>query len=253
MKSTYSYQYPRPALTADTVVFGFDGREAELKILLIERGGDPYMGKMALPGGFLEIEAKTDADGNVIEEKNETLEACACRELEEETGLKVNFMKEVGTFSTPGRDPRGVTVTDAFYALASPVSVRGGDDARKAMWAPLQSVLTAIDSMPSGMRFLAFDHDDIVRRAFNQLRTDICFEPVAFLLLTETFSMTQVQEIYQTILGKEFDRRNFARKVLMSGVLDRLVPVGRNVNYKLNRAKFEELKNSNRRLKLQFV
>ncbi|MBP5716345.1 MAG: NUDIX hydrolase [Bacteroidales bacterium] len=253
MKSSYTYRYPRPSLTADTVVFAYDQKDGILKVLLVERGNEPFRGKMALPGGFLEIKTKVDADGLVTEEKNETLEQCARRELKEETGLEVNFMKELGTFSTPGRDPRGCTISSVFYAISQPVNVRGGDDAADVHWFPVREILKAIESMPNGFSFLAFDHDEIIKRAFHQLRVDICFEPVGLLLLGETFTMTQIQNIYQDILGREFDRRNFARKVLIADVLDRLPHTGRNIRYKLNLEKFMALQESDHRLRLLFA
>lgn len=253
MKPNYGYKYPRPAVTTDCVIFGFDLKESVLKILLIERGIEPFSGKMALPGGFIQIKTETDADGFVVSEKNETLYECAKRELCEETGLKINYMAELGTFSTCGRDPRGVVITDAYYALVNPSDVRGGDDALTAQWVNFHEVLEVIGHMPKGFRFLAFDHDEIVARAYRSLQEQICFEPIAFELLPEKFSMTAVQRVYEEVLGRQFDRRNFARKVLDSGVLDQLPHTGRNVYYSLNRERYEEMRSSGKRLKLIFV
>src|SRR6202167_1200446 len=97
----YTYQYPRAALTVDCVVFGFDG--GELKVLLIQRGLEPFKGKWALPGGFVKIE--------------ETIDEAARRELEEETGLKNIFLEQLYTFGAVGRDPRERVVSVAYYAL----------------------------------------------------------------------------------------------------------------------------------------
>jgi len=253
MKPNFGYKYPRPAFTTDCVIFGFDLKEGVLKILLIERGIEPFSGKMALPGGFIQIQSKVDEDGFVIEETNESLYECAKRELEEETGLKIKYMDELGTFSTPGRDPRGVVITDAYFALVNPAPVRGGDDAQAAQWVNFHEVLEVIEHMPKGFHFLAFDHDEIIKRAYRRLQEEICFEPIAFELLPETFSMTAIQHVYEEVLGKEFDRRNFARKVLDSGVLDELPHKGRNIYYTLNRERYEEMRNSGKRLKLIFV
>ncbi|MBR0037253.1 MAG: NUDIX hydrolase [Bacteroidales bacterium] len=253
MKPNFGYKYPRPAVTADCVIFGFDMKAGDLKILLIERGIEPFSGKMALPGGFIQIKSTTDEDGFVISERNESLQDCARRELEEETGLHVNFMAELGTFSTPGRDPRGVVITDAFYALVNPTPVKGGDDAQAAQWVNFHEVIEVIGHMPNGFHFLAFDHDEIVKRAYHRLQEEICFEPIAFDLLPEVFSMTAVQHVYEEVLGKNFDRRNFARKVLDSGVLDMLPHKGRNIYYRLNRERYEEMRTSGKRLKLIFV
>lgn len=253
MRPNFGYKYPRPAVTTDCVIFGFDVKEGILKILLIERGIEPFLGKMALPGGFIQIKSQTDEDGFVTGELNESLEDCACRELLEETGFQARYMSELGTFSTPGRDPRGVVISDAFYALVIPTPVKGGDDAAEAKWLPFHEVLEVIEHMPKGFRFLAFDHDDIIRKAYRRLKEDICFEPIAFSLLPDVFSMTQLQQIYEEVLGREFDRRNFARKVVDSGVLDALPHTGRNIYYSLNKERYEAMKNSGKRLKLIFV
>ena len=134
----YTYKYPRPAVTADCVIFT---KEAEPKVLLIERGADPYKGCWAFPGGFLNMD--------------ETTEQCAVRELEEETGLKIQELQQIGAYSKVDRDPRGRTITVAYLAVIdSPCEVIGQDDAAKAQWFPL-------DALPK----LAFDHDDIMRDA----------------------------------------------------------------------------------------
>ena len=144
-KGQYTYDYPRPAVTTDCVVFGFDGHD--LKILLIERGIEPYKGAWAFPGGFLNMD--------------ETAEQGALRELREETGLDLNYLKQVGAFSDVDRDPRTRVITIAFYALAKKSEVQGGDDAAKAQW-------FALNEVPR----LAFDHDYILRKTMEKLRKD---------------------------------------------------------------------------------
>ena len=137
---SYTYKYPRPAVTADSVVIT---NEAEPKVLLIERGADPYKGCWAFPGGFLNMD--------------ETTEQCAVRELEEETGMKILGLHQIGAYSKVDRDPRGRTITVAYLAVVdSPCEVIGLDDAAKAQWFPL-------DALPK----LAFDHDEIMRDAIN--------------------------------------------------------------------------------------
>ena len=131
----YTYKYPRPAVTADCVVIT---KEAGPKVLLIQRGADPYKGCWAFPGGFMNMD--------------ETTEQCAIRELEEETGLKVTTVQQIGAYSKVDRDPRGRTITVAYLALIDkPVEVTGQDDAAKADWFPLST-------LPE----LAFDHADII-------------------------------------------------------------------------------------------
>ena len=189
----YCYKYPHPAVTTDCVVFGFDGKR--LNILLIERGGEPFKGCWAFPGGFMNID--------------ETAEQGAMRELCEETGLKLEYLKQFGTFTAVNRDPRERVITIAFYALARKSDVQGGDDAAKAQWFPIEEVPP-----------LAFDHDYILRKATEQLKKDIHFEPIGFGLLDEQFTMPELQRLYESILGVHFDRRNFYKKMLQTGILE---------------------------------
>ena len=138
----YTYKYPRPAVTADCVVMT---KEAEPKVLLIQRGIDPYKGSWAFPGGFMNMD--------------ETTEQCAIRELEEETGLKVTTIHQIGAYSKVDRDPRGRTITVAYLAIIdAPIEVTGQDDAAKAEWFPL-----------SALPELAFDHADIMADAIKLL------------------------------------------------------------------------------------
>ena len=141
----YTYKYPRPAVTADCVVMT---KESVPQVLLIERGNDPFKGCWAFPGGFLNMD--------------ETTEQCAIRELEEETGMKVSVLHQIGVYSKVDRDPRGRTITVAYLAVIDkPAEVTGQDDAAKAKWFP-------IDALPP----LAFDHEDIMRDAivlYNQI------------------------------------------------------------------------------------
>ena len=142
---TYTYRYPHPAVTTDCVVFGFDGQQYQ--VLLIERGGEPYKGCWAFPGGFMNID--------------ETAEAGAARELKEETGLELDGLKQFGCFTAVDRDPRERVITIAFYEVTQKVEVKGGDDAARAQWFPL-------DQIPP----LAFDHDLILAKAVEQWRMD---------------------------------------------------------------------------------
>lgn len=193
----YCYRYPHPAVTTDCVIFTF--HERALKVLLIRRGIEPYKGMWALPGGFMRID--------------ESAEEGAIRELLEETGYRAAYIRQFHTFSAPGRDPRERVVTIAFFALVRWARVRGGDDAAEACWTPVNSV-------PQ----LAFDHSEILRMALDSLRRDIHFDPVGFELLGEKFSMRELQEVYEAILGREFDRRNFAKKMQHTGIIEAADP-----------------------------
>lgn len=206
----YQYEYPHAAITADNVVFGFDGRD--LHLLLIERGCDPYKGSWALPGGFMQID--------------ETIEQCARRELMEETGISNIYMDQFRVFSDVGRDPRERVVTVAFYALVrkSDYKLIAGDDAARALW-------FEVDQLPP----LAFDHFEIIAQARSHLRAMLKLKPIAFRLLDEKFSMSELQRLYELIAGTTYDRRNFARKMSSTGLLKdvgmvRMASPGRNPN-----------------------
>ena len=144
----YTYKYPRPAVTADCVVMTLETR---VRVLLIERGNEPYKGHWAIPGGFLNMD--------------ETTEQCAIRELEEETGLRIDKVHQIGAYSKVDRDPRGRTISVAYLAIIEePLEARGQDDAAKAKW-------FYIDDLPP----LAFDHDEIMADAialYNSLKND---------------------------------------------------------------------------------
>lgn len=226
-ENKYCYKYPHPAVTTDCVIFGFDGER--LQVLLIERGIEPYKGRWAFPGGFLKMD--------------ETAEEGALRELKEETGLEGAFMEQFHTFSAPERDPRERVITIAYYALVKIQEVNGGDDAASARWFPL-------DEIPS----LAFDHDYILRMATQRLREQIHFQPIGFELLPEKFTIKELQLLYEAILGINFDRRNFAKKMFHLEILTDLeetiwpTPKREAKLYKFNADKYDELKRKGFRL-----
>ncbi|MGD9419135.1 MAG: NUDIX hydrolase [Verrucomicrobiota bacterium JB025] len=193
----FTYDYARPALTVDCVVFGFDG--GGLQVLLIRRALEPFAGSWAFPGGFVEMD--------------EDLDVAARRELEEETGLRDVFLEQLYTFGAPARDPRGRVVSVAYYALVRPDQhpAAGGSDASEAGW-------HAVDELPG----LAFDHAEVLRVALERLRGKIRYQPVGFELLPKRFTLGQLQGLYEAILGRGIDKRNFRRKV---AAFDFLVPL----------------------------
>jgi 8-oxo-dGTP diphosphatase len=189
-----TYRYPRAALTVDCVVFGFD--EGDLKVLLIERGLEPFKGRWALPGGFVRVD--------------ETLDAAARRELQEEAGLTNIFLEQLYTFGEVDRDPRERVVSVAYYALVNLAehAAKAATDAANAKWFPVSSVPR-----------LAFDHGSILETAIERLKGKVRYQPIGFELLPPKFTLSQLQHLYEAVLGTELDKRNFRKKVLSFGLL----------------------------------
>src|SRR5262245_1329467 len=217
-----SYSHPRPALTVDCVVFGFD--EEDLKVLLIERDLEPFAGKWALPGGFVHID--------------ETLEEAARRELAEETGVDKVYLEQLYTFGALERDPRERVVSVAYYALVklSDHRIQAATDARSAAW-------FAVSDTPS----LAFDHDRILQAALERLKGKVRYQPIGFELLPPKFTLSQLQHLYQAVLETPLDKRNFRKKILGMGVLEELDEIQQDVAhraarlYRFDRQKYRDL------------
>ncbi len=205
-----TYKYPRPALTVDCVVFGLD--EEDLKVLLVQRGLEPFKGEWALPGGFVRVD--------------ESLEDAARRELQEETGLSNVFLEQLYTFGDPGRDPRERVVTVAYYALVKLQDhrVKAATDAREAAWYPVKSA-------PK----LAFDHARILKTAVERLEGKVRYQPIGFELLPPKFTLTQLQRLYEVILERELDKRNFRKKILAMDLLEELDEVEQDVSHRAAR------------------
>ncbi len=218
----YTYQYARPAVTVDCVVFGLD--DQDLKVLLIQRDNEPFAGRWALPGGFVKMD--------------ETLEESALRELREETGLTKVFLEQLYTFGNPGRDPRERVVTVAYYALVKLLDhkVQAATDAREAAW-------FAVDDMPK----LCFDHETILDTALKRLQGKVRYQPIGFELLPPKFSLTQLQRMYEIILERPLDKRNFRKKVISLDILDELDEVEQDVAhraarlYRFNERKYRQM------------
>lgn len=193
----YTYEYPRPALTVDVVVFTV--RENQLNVLLIQRRDPPFQHMWALPGGFVHL--------------TESLEEAAQRELTEETGLPQAYLEQLYTFGEPDRDPRGRVVTVAYFALIAadaPLKPSGNSDALRATW-------HSTDALPP----LAFDHADILSYAVRRLRYKLEYTAVGFELLPEEFTLTELQTTYEIILGEKLDKRNFRRRILEAEIIEK--------------------------------
>ena len=216
----HTYEYPRPNLTIDCVVFGLDVEESDLKVMLIQRDIPPFEGRWALPGGFVRI--------------NETLEETALRELREETGIEKVFLEQLFSFGEVNRDPRERVVTVAYYALVNlnEHQIQATTDARKAAW------FSVID-LPK----LAFDHDRIVEVALKRLKGKVRYEPIGFELLPKKFSLSQLQKLYEIVLERPLDRRNLRKKILSMGLLIDLHEVQEDVSHRAARLyQFDEKK-----------
>ena len=218
----YTYKYARAALTVDCVIFGLD--RDDLKVLLIQRDLEPFAGQWAIPGGFVEV--------------GEPLEAAARRELAEETGLHEIYLEQLYTFGDPGRDPREHVVTVAYYALVNIFDhqVQAATDARDADW-------FSVNDLPP----LAFDHDKILSVAHDRLRGKVRYQPIGFELLPPTFTLSQLQHLYESILGREIDKRNFRKKILSFGFLEETGETEKDVPhraaklYRFNEAAYHKL------------
>ncbi len=185
----YQYRYPHPAVTTDIVIFSI--RDNQLKLLLIRRGGAPFKGRWALPGGFVQLD--------------ESLEEGARRELQEETGLSGVYLEQLYTFGEPNRDPRERVITVAYYALipSERVSLCAATDAEAVGW-------FGMDELPP----LAFDHREIVRMAHERLAAKLDYSTIAFQFMAPEFTLTELQSVYEIILQEDIDKRNFRKWVL---------------------------------------
>jgi 8-oxo-dGTP diphosphatase len=192
--------YERPSVAVDVVAF--TAKAGQLQILLIQRGVAPYAGHWALPGGFVRI--------------TETLDAAATRELAEETGITAApFLEQLYTFGAPERDPRTRVISVAYYALLpnsdATLTPHAGTDAARAQW-------HSVSNLPA----LAFDHAQIAEKALERLRAKLGYTHVAYALLPDEFTLTELQKVYEIILGKSLDKRNFRKKMGSTGLLEGL-------------------------------
>ena len=190
-------------LTVDGIVFGFDPKDEAnpLKVLMIRRGEPPFKGQLAFPGGHVNID------------QNEGFEEAVRREVFEETQAILGYLEQLYTFGDPFRDPRGRVVSVAYFALVRKdeyEAIEGGDDADFADWIPLAKLLK--------MK-LAFDHNLILSIALKRLQGKVRYAPIGFELLPKTFTIRQIQQLYEAILQKRLDKGNFRRRITSMGVL----------------------------------
>jgi 8-oxo-dGTP diphosphatase len=194
---SYTYEYPRPMVTVDTVIFTI--QEHDLRVLLIRRGVEPFLGAWAIPGGFVALD--------------ESLEDAARRELAEETNVKDVYLEQLYTFGQLERDPRGRVISVAYFALVAAESreLLASTDSQEVAW-------FSVYRLPE----LAFDHAAIVNYALTRLRYKLDYTSVGFQLLPKKFTLGELQAMYEAILARKLDKRNFRKKILGMGILQPL-------------------------------
>ncbi|MGB5198363.1 MAG: NUDIX domain-containing protein, partial [Sedimenticolaceae bacterium] len=203
-EATFSYPYPHPAVTADVVVFTI--RDGRLSILLIRRANPPYQGDWALPGGFLDI--------------GEDLDACATRELAEETGISGVYLEQLYTFGATHRDPRERVISVTYYALVPQDALatpRAASDAAEVGW-------HAFDDLPP----LAFDHTKIAEMAHRRLVAKLDYSTIAFQFMPAAFTLSELQCVYEALRNQPLDKRNFRKRILSLGLIEETGRMRRN-------------------------
>lgn len=216
-------QEPRTLVAVDSIIFGFNENDYELKLLLLKRNFEPAKGQWSLMGGFVTPE--------------ESLDDAAQRILLKLTGLEDVYMEQLYAFGDPRRDPGGRIISVAYFSL---IKINEYDKERVkkngAFWVPL-----------SELPELIFDHNEMVSKALRKLRIRARTQPIGFELLPQKFTIPQLQRLYEAIYQKPFDKRNFRRKVLAMGLLDKLEEKEKETSkkgayyYQFNTAKYEEL------------
>jgi 8-oxo-dGTP diphosphatase len=184
-------------LAVDAIVFGYSKSDG-LSVLLIKRKYEPFKNAWAIPGGF------------VLE--NESLEDAVRRELQEETGIAVNYLEQLYSFGEPDRDPRQRVISIAYFALVNSThfsTLKASTDAEEAEW-------FSINKLPK----LAFDHKKILQVAIERLKAKVRYEPIGFELLDKKFAFADLEKLYSILLDKPIDRRNFTKKILSLDILE---------------------------------
>jgi 8-oxo-dGTP diphosphatase len=187
-------QYEQPGITVDLVIFTVnDGR---LKVLLVKRAEEPFAGCWSIPGGFLQ--------------SGESLEEAAIRVMKAKTGVKEVYLEQLYTFGAPARDPRARVITVTYFAL-----IPWKDFLRPESKKVIDLAWQSVDELPR----LAFDHTEILTYAVNRLRAKAGYSNIVYGLLPDQFRLSDLQKIYETIIDKKLDKRNFRKRMLATGLL----------------------------------
>jgi len=196
-------EFPLPFTTVDVVIFTV--RDATLEVLLVQRAnaaGEPFPGRWALPGGFVDLDIDT------------TLLACAQRKLREKTGVTSPYLEQLGSWGSAKRDPRGWSATHVYFALipTDSVALASGANATDVGW-------FACDVLPRNPA-LAFDHGEILAAAVERLRSKVEYTSLPAFMLKEPFTLPQLQRMYEVILGRPVDKSAFRTRMLSADLLD---------------------------------
>ncbi len=197
----------RPAVTTNVVVFTL--RDDKLKLLLVRRRSDPYKGMWALPGGYVEAD--------------EDLDDSAMRALEDSTGVAGVYLEQLYTFGAPDRDPRGRSISVAYYALvpSEKLQLRTASDSEAIGW-------FALDELEP----LAFDHNEMVHVAHQRLAAKLAYSTIALQFMPQKFTLSELQKVYERILNEKLDKRNFRKRVLALDQIDQTQEVRRNGSHR---------------------
>ena len=199
--------FPRPLVTVDVVIFTV--LDDALKLVLVRRpeeAGEPFPGRWALPGGFIDV----DKDASLLD--------CAMRKLQEKTGVSAPYLEQLGSWGGANRDPRGWSATHAFFALmpSQDLMLEKGANAAQVEW---------VDATAASRKRLAFDHAEIVAAAIARLRSKVEYTSLPAFLLSEPFTLPQLQHTYEVVLGRPVDKSAFRKRMLDGGFMEEAGPV----------------------------
>ena len=198
-----SLDFPKPLVSVDVAIFS--ARAGLLQVLLVQRPLEadyPFPGLWALPGGIVDTV------------KDQDLENCAKRKLKEKTGVEASYLEQLGSWGSASRDPRGWSTTHVYFALmsADDVELRPGGNAGDSRW-------FAIDG-PRMKERLAFDHADILKAAIARLRSKVEYTSLPAFLMPHEFTLTELQKIYETLLGRPIEKKSFRTRILVTDLLE---------------------------------